>query len=111
MRTTKHPMKRLALTTALLLLGAGAALADVPGYEFMMFPEGMAMVVDQTGKASKAKISEDTARTLTADAQRFSNSGILLVYHGQLYFVPDKQLGNGQMMSTMVLPSGSDANK
>ena len=107
----KDLMPKLALVAAISLLGSGAVRADVPGYDFMMFPEGMAMVVDGTGKASKAKITEDTAKMLTAGAQPLSEAGIVLLYQGKLYIVPDKRLGDGKMMSTMVMSSSSDANK
>jgi hypothetical protein len=110
MRTeiTKHWTKTLTLATAIVLLGFGAARADVPGYEFMMFPEGMAMVVDSSGKASRAKISEETAKMITAGAQPLSGDGIILLYQGKLYVVPDKALADGKMMSSMVMSSGAD---
>jgi hypothetical protein len=110
-KVTKHLMTTLAMAAALSLLGSGAVRADVPGYDFMMFPEGMAMVVDGTGKASKAKITEDTAQMLTAGAQPLSDAGIVLLYQGKLYIVPDKALGDGKMMSTMVMSAGSGAKK
>ena len=76
MRTkiTTHLTKKLIVAAAVSLLGSAVAVADVPGYEFMMFPEGMAMVVDSTGKATKAKISEDTAKAITAGAQPLSQN-------------------------------------
>ena len=106
-----HLTKGLILAAAASLLGAAMAQADVPGYEFMMFPEGMAMVVDATGKATRAKISEDTAKAITAGAQPLSEAGIVLLYQGKLYIVPDKRLGDGRMMSTMVMSSAPNANK
>ena len=111
MRITKHSMNKMALATAWLLLGSGAVRADAPGSYFMMFPEGMAVVADTSGKATRANIGEDTAKMLIAGAQPFSNAGIILLYQGKLYIVPDKQLGDGRMMSTMVLSSVSEANK
>jgi hypothetical protein len=106
-----HLAKKLILAAAVSLLGAATAQADVPGYAFMMFPEGMAMVVDATGKASRAKISDDTAKAIIAGAQPLSDAGIVLLYQGKLYIVPDKRLGDGKMMSTMVMPSAPNANK
>ena len=113
MRTkiTSHLTKKLILATAVSLLGSAIAHADVPGYEFMMFPEGMAMVVDSTGKATKAKISEDTAKAITAGAQPLSEAGIVLLYQGKLYIVPDKRLGDGRMMSSTVMSSAPNTNK
>lgn len=111
MRTTMPSMNKLALTIACLLVGSGTVWADVPGYDFMMFPEGMAVVADANGKATKAKISEDTAKMITAGAQPLSAAGIILLYQGKLYIVPDKQVGGGKMMSTMVLSSASEASK
>lgn len=108
---TKNSTRKLALAAVISLLGAGAARADVPGYDFMMFPEGMAMVVDQSGKAAKANISEDTAKMLTAGAQPLSDAGIVLLYQGKLYIVPDKQLGDGKMMSSMVMSAASNSHK
>ena len=113
MRTKSTPplAKKLILAAVVSLLGAATARADVPGYDFMMFPEGMAMVVDATGKASKAKISDDTAKAIIAGAQPLSDAGIVLVYQGKLYVVPDKRLGDGRMMSTMVMSSVPNASK
>ncbi len=108
---TGHSTRKLVLAAAVLLFGSAVARADVPGYEFMMFPEGMAMVVEPSGKAAKAKISEETAKEITAGAQPLSEAGIVLLYQGKLYIVPDKRLGNGKMMSSMVVPSTQDANK
>ena len=110
-KTTVQLTKSLIVTGAASLLGVAIALADVPGYEFMMFPEGMAMVVDATGKATRAKISEDTAKAITAGAQPLNEAGIVLLYQGKLYIVPDKRLGDGRMMSTMVMSSAPNANK
>jgi hypothetical protein len=103
--------KGLILAAAVSLLGPAMARADVPGYEFMMFPEGHAMVVDKTGKATKAKISDDAAKTITAGAQPLSEAGIILLYQGKLYIVPDMRLGDGRMMSSMVTSSAPNANK
>ena len=110
-KITSHLTKKLILAAAVSLLGSAIARADVPGYEFMMFPEGMAMVVDSTGKAANAKISEDIAKAITAGAQPLSEAGIVLLYQGKLYIVPDKRLGDGRMMSTMVMSSAPNAGK
>ena len=109
-KITTQLTKKLMLAAAVSLLGSAIAQADVPGYEFM-FPEGMAMVVDETGKATKAKISEDTAKAITAGAQPLSEAGIVLLYQGKLYIVPDKPLGDGRMVSTMVTSSAANVNK
>ena len=105
-KSATHLTKNLALAAAISLLGSGMARADVPGYDFMMIPEGTAMVVDSGGKAGKANITEDTAKMITAGAQPLSGAGIVLLYQGKLYIVPDRQLGNGKMMSGMVMSSG-----
>ena len=105
----------VVLTAVASLLGAAVALADAPGSYFMMFPEGMAMVVDATGKATRAKISEETAKEITAGAQPMSANGIVLLYQGKLYIVPDKPLADGEMMSAKVMAgapeSGSGTSK
>ena len=106
-RISTRLAKTLGLPAAVSLLAAAAALADVPGYDFMMVPEGMAMVVDGSGKATKAKISEDTAKAITAGAQPLTAPGIVLLYQGKLYIVPDKAVGDGKMASTMVMSSAS----
>jgi hypothetical protein len=49
------------------------------------------MVVDTTGKATMVSVSDDTARTITAGAQPLSGAGIILLYEGKLYVVPDKR--------------------
>jgi hypothetical protein len=100
----------MILAAAISLLGAGMAHADVPGYEFM-FPEGMAMVVDGTGKATKAKITEDVAKEITAGAQPLGEAGIVLLYQGKLYIVPDRRSADGKMMSSKVMSSAPNPNK
>lgn len=113
MRTTTalHLPKAFFLAAALALLGSAVARADVPGYEFMMLPEGMAMVVGTNGQATKAKISDETAKAITAGAQPLSDAGIILLYRGNLYIVPDKKMGDGKMMSSMVMSSQPSPNK
>lgn len=105
----------VVLTAVASLLGAAVTLADAPGSYFMMFPEGMAMVVDATGKATRAKISEETAKEITAGAQPMGANGIVLLYQGKLYIVPDKPLADGEMMSAKVMAgapaSGSGTSK
>ena len=110
-KVTMHSTKTLIVAAAVSLLGSAVALADVPGYEFMMLPEGMAMVVDSSGKATKAKISKDTAKTITDGAQPLSDAAIVLLYEGKLYVIPDKQVGDGRMMSSMVMSSAPNTNK
>ena len=107
------------LTLAALSLLAAGARADVPGYEFMDFPERMALVIGPTmteaGHAPKAVISEGSAAALTAGQQPVSGNQIVLFYHGQVYIVPDKQMESGQMASDMVkakaTASGSSTSK
>jgi len=101
--TTATPL--LMSVLAVSLLGSALARADVPGYEFMMFPEGMAMVVDANGKATKTKITEDMAKAITDGAQPQSEASIVLLYRGKLYIIPDKQLAGGRMMSSTVMPT------
>jgi hypothetical protein len=49
------------------------------------------MVLDTTGKATMVSVSDDNARTITAGAQSLSGAGIILLYEGKLYVVPDKR--------------------
>lgn len=42
---------------------------------------------------------------LTAGAQPLSEAVIVLLYQGKLYIVPDKQLEDGKMLSTMLMSS------
>ena len=104
----------LIVAAALALAAPAAAWADPPGYDFMMFPERMALVVDPAsisglGKTPKGIISEDAAAQLVAGAQPLSRKSIVLLYHGKIYIVPDKRLDNGTMASEAVKGSGSSA--
>jgi hypothetical protein len=98
--------KKLILASPLLLL-AYATRADTPGYEFMDFDERMALVVDATGKAPKATISEHAAKEITEGAQPVSGASIILLYQGKIYIVPDKKMSDGRMASDMVKSSAS----
>jgi pimeloyl-ACP methyl ester carboxylesterase len=110
-KPTTHPTKKLILVAALSLLAPAMAQADPPGYDFMMFPERMALVVDASGKAPKATISEEAAKAITAGAQPVDGASVILLYQGKLYIVPDKRLGNGKMASDMVKSSVPSAGK
>jgi hypothetical protein len=103
--------KKLILIAALSLLAPAMAKADPPGYDFMMFPERMALVVDASGKAPKATISEEAAKAITAGAQPVDGVSVILLYQGKLYIVPDKRLGNGKMASDMVKSSAPSAGQ
>ena len=113
MRTkmTTRLTKKVVLVAAFSLLAPAIAQADPPGYDFIMFPERMALVVDATGKAPKAMISEDAAEAITAGALPLSGASIVLMYQGKLYIVPDRQLADGKMASDMVKSSASNAGR
>lgn len=110
-KLTTRLTEKLLLVSALSLLTLAIAQADVPGYEFMMFPERMALVVDATGKAPKGIISEEAAEAITRGAQPVSGASIVVLYQGKIYIVPDKRLGNGKMASDVVKSAGSNAGK
>lgn len=115
-RMTTQLTGKLILAAAVSLMAATIAKADVPGYEFMMFPEGMALVVDPSsvtgvGKAPKGVISPEAAATLTAGAEPVSGTNIVLLYNGKIYIVPDKQLPDGKMASEMVKSAAEAASK
>jgi hypothetical protein len=119
MSSTMKAQVTVGLTLAALSLLAVGARADVPGYEFMDFPDRMALVIGPSmtdaGHAPKAVISERSAAALTAGQQPLSGNQIVLFYHGQVYIVPDKPMENGQMASDMVKTkaqsSGSSTGK
>jgi hypothetical protein len=108
---TSRPTRTAMLASAFLLLAPAAALADPPGYDFMMFPDRMALVVGDANQAPKAVISEKDAEALTAGAQPLSGRSIILMYHGKYYIVPDKQMPNGEMASHKVMTSAASASK
>jgi hypothetical protein len=97
----------LLLSAAVSLLVPATGRADPPGYDFMSFPERMALVVSPStigtsGKAPKAVISDAAAAALVNGAEPVSGTNILLLYQGKIYIVPDKRLGNGTMASDMI---------
>jgi hypothetical protein len=101
------------LTTTIILafaLAATAALADPPGYDFLSFPDGMALVVGQSRQAPKGVISEEDAKALTQGAQPLSGRSIIVMYQGKFYIVPDKRMPNGEMGSQAVM-SAAHAGK
>jgi hypothetical protein len=110
---TEMTMRGRLTTTMILVsaLAASAALADVPGYDFMMFPDRMALIIGDAAQAPKAVISEEDAKALTAGAQPLSGRSIILMYHGKFYIVPDKQMPNGKMASHAVMSSATHSAK
>lgn len=106
-KMTTRLMKKSLLFATLSLLLPAMAWADTPGYEFMTFQDGMCLLMDGTGQATKGKISEEDAKAITAGAQPVSGSSIILMYHGQIYIVPDKRLADGRMASDVVKSVGS----
>jgi hypothetical protein len=97
---------RPPLTLTAILVSAfvaTAALADPPGYDFMMFPDRMALVVGHAAQAPKAVISEKDAKALTEGVQPLNGRIIVLMYHGKYYIVPDKRMANGEMGSQAVM--------
>ncbi|HUC64805.1 MAG TPA: hypothetical protein VMA53_05225 [Stellaceae bacterium] len=108
---TTRPSMTVMLVSAVLLLASAAALADPPGYDFMMFPDRMALVVGDTNQAPKGVISEKDAAALTAGAQPLSGRSIVLMYHGKYYIVPDKRMANGEMASHAVMSAAKSAGK
>ena len=107
---TSRSTRTVMLVSALFLL-APAALADVPGYDFMMFPDRMALVVGDANQAPKAVISEQDAAALTAGVQPLSGRSIVLMYHGKYYIVQDKRMPNGEMASHAVMSAAKSAGK
>jgi hypothetical protein len=104
---------RAHLTVTTILVSATvatAALADPPGYDFMMFPDRMALVVGDANHAPKAVISEKDAKALTEGVQPLSGRIIVLMYHGKYYIVPDKRMPSGEMGSQAVM-SAAHAGK
>ena len=108
---TSRPTMTAMLVSALLSLAPAAALADPPGYDFMMFPDRLALVVGDASQAPKGVLSEEDAAALTAGAQPLSGRSIVLMYHGKYYIVPDKQMSNGEMASHKVMSSAASASK
>jgi hypothetical protein len=75
----------------------------------MDFEDGGAAVASPAGDQTNAriyghpaKLPEGIAAAIAAGAQPIGPS-IILVYRGQLYIVPDKQLEDGKMASESVM--------
>jgi hypothetical protein len=107
--------RRLALSLifAAAMSAAGIAItrADSPGYLFMDLDNAGAAVARPPSDQTKArihghtaKLSEDIAAAIADGAQPVGPS-IIMAYRGQLYIVPDKQLGDGKMASEHVMGS------
>ena len=104
----------ITLILAAVVSPAGIALvrADSPGGLFLDLDDGGAAVVRPPSAQAKARIakpetipSEDIAAAIKEGAQPVG-AHVILVYHGQLYVIPDKQLGQ-RMASEMVMKPAS----
>lgn len=113
--------RQLAFMTvgAVVALGAGTVItrADVPGYLFMDIDNNHAMVVNAPRDQGPARISkeptnlpDDIAAAIAADGKPIGPNHIILAYHGQLYILPDKDLGAGKMASHMVMNAAAHAS-
>lgn len=110
--------RHLALTAVatIVALAAGVAVsrADPPGYLFMDIADNHALVVQPPREQTIARISKqptrlpnDIARVIAADGEPVGANRIIIAYHGQLYILPDKDLGGGKMASHMVASNAS----
>lgn len=83
--------------------------ADAPGYDFMELNNNSAMVAQVPHQQATARIShlpttlsDDVAAAIAKDAEPVGTDNIILAYKGQLYILPDKDLGGGRMASRAV---------
>jgi hypothetical protein len=98
--------------------GVAVTRADVPGYLFLDLDDNHATVVnpprDQSSpRISKlpAKLSDEDADALVADAQPVGRCHIVVAHRGQLYIVPDKRLAGGEMASAKVMEVAMQTTK
>ena len=98
----------VVVAAAASALGAAITRAGPPAYHFIDINNDQALVVqkphDQTAaRISKqpAKLTDDLAAKIAAGAQPVGDD-VILVYKGQLYIVPDKEVGE-HMATQMVM--------
>jgi hypothetical protein len=98
----------LILAAAVSPAGIALVRADSPGGLFLDLDEGGAAVVRPPSAQAKARIatppaipSEDIATAIKEGAQPVGTA-VILAYHGELYIMPDKQIGK-RMASEMVM--------
>lgn len=110
MTITLHRRLAMTLILAAALSPAGMALvrADSPGGLFMDLDEGAAVVARPATTEAKARImkpatlpSDEVAAAIREGAQPVGTH-VILAYRGQLYIVPDKQVGD-KMVSELVM--------
>ncbi len=97
-------------------LATAITRADPPGYLFMDIDNDQALVVqkprDQTPARifkQPAKLPDELAAKIAAGAQPVGNDGVIVVYKGQLYILPDKKVGE-HMASHMVMGAAGAPN-
>ena len=117
---TRKLFQHLALgaASAVVVLAAGTAItrADPPGYLFMDIDNNYAMLVQAPHDQAlaritrqPAKLDDDVASAIAKDGTPVGANNIILVYQGQLYVLPDKDLGTGKMASQHVMMRASNA--
>ena len=97
------------------IVGAAVTWADPPGYLFMDINNDQALVVQKPHDQMKARISkqptlvpDDLAAAIVADREPVGDD-VILVYRGQLYIVPDKEI-KGRLATQMVMSAAGGAN-
>jgi hypothetical protein len=96
-------------------LGTVITRADPPGYLFMDIDNNQALVVQKprdqmTARIFKqpTKLADDLAARI-ADGAQPAGDGVIVVYKGQLYILPDKKVGE-HMATHMVMGAAGAPN-
>ena len=107
----------VVLAAAASALGTAITRADAPGYLFMDINDGDALVVQKphdqmTARIFKqpAKLPDDMADRIAADAQPVPVDHLIVAYKGQLYILPDKKVGE-HMATHMVMNAAGAPNQ
>jgi len=96
-------------------LGAAITWADPPGYLFMDIDNNQALVVQKPHDniaarifKQPAKLPDDIAARIAEGAQP-AGDGVIVVYKGQLYILPDRKVGE-HMATHMVMGAAGAPN-
>lgn len=97
------------------VVGATVTWADPPGYLFMDINNDQALVVQKPHDQLTARIfkqptqlPDDVAAVIAAGRDPVGDD-VILVYRGQLYIVPDKEI-KGRLATQMVMSAAGGAN-
>jgi hypothetical protein len=107
-RLSRHLILTAVVTAVGSAFGAAITWADPPGHPYVTVTNDQALVVQRPHDRVPArilkqpiKLPDDVAASIAAGAKPVGDD-VILVYRGQLYILPDREI-NGHLATQMVL--------